>query len=84
MFAAAAGNHQLAGLLAAFDGMENNIFLQHTIIAEGRSARFKNMNPMNLQIGEKIFPERTKIGAVAKASRGDAHKLPARNQASAE
>ena len=36
MLATAAGNHQLARLLKALDGMENNIFLQHAIIAKCR------------------------------------------------
>jgi len=38
VLAAAAGNHQPAGLLAALYGMEDNIFLQHTVVAECCSA----------------------------------------------
>jgi hypothetical protein len=38
MFAATAGNHQTWGLLVALYGMENNIFLQHAVFAEGCAA----------------------------------------------
>ena len=38
------------------------------------------MNPLQFQIGEKVFAKRTKIGTVAKTSWSDANKLSAVNE----
>ena len=78
--ATAAGNNHFGRLGLAFYRMENDVFLQHAIIAEGCRPRFKNVNLLNGQAGQKIFAERAEIRSVAKASRSDRHQLAAGSQ----
>ena len=49
-FSAAAGNDYLTGLFPASYGMEDDVFLQYTIIAKGSLAGIENMEPVKLQI----------------------------------
>lgn len=77
---AAAGNNQFRRLVAAFDGVKNDIFLQDLVAPKGGVARFKNVEPLNFQIGQKILPESPEVRTVAEASGGNAHELAARNQ----
>src|ERR1700691_2715109 len=80
ILSAAAGNHNITGLIPAPHGVEYNILLQHAVVAEGGVARLENMKPVNLQVVEKVFAERAKIRAITKAPRRDADKLPVRSE----
>jgi len=72
MFSAAARNDDIDRLGSAFHSMEDDVFLQHAVLAEGSFAGFKNVKSAQLQALQEIFSKRTEVGTVAKASGRDA------------
>src|SRR5580704_3957526 len=76
ILSAATGNHYLARLLPAPYGMEDDVLLQNSIIAESSFARLENMEPVNFQVAQEVLAEISKIRTIAKAPWRDSHKLP--------
>src|SRR5258708_2618236 len=80
MLSATAGNHHFAGLVSPFYCVEDNVLLQHAIIAEGCLSRIKDVDSAKLQVVQKVFAKRTEIRAIAKTPRCDSDQLPTGNQ----
>src|ERR1051326_5228417 len=80
VFAATTGNDYFAELLTAFHRVEDNVLLQHAVLAEGGRARFENMDAAKLHLTQEIFPELAEVRAIAKTARRDADELTARNE----
>ena len=80
VLSAAARNDDANRLGSAFHRVENDIFLQHAVLAKCRFSGFKNVKPAQFQLLQEVFPERAEIGAIAKAPGRDADELAAGNQ----
>ena len=80
MFAATAGDDYFVRLDSPFHCVEDDILLQHVVLAEGGFSGFENVESAQFQMLQEVFTKRAEVGAIAKTPRSDADKLPAGNQ----
>ena len=80
MLATAAGDGEFVGLVPAFHGMEDDVFLQNAVAAESGLSGFKDVKSSQFQSAQKVFAEWAEVRAVAEAPRRDADELPAGNE----
>lgn len=80
MLAAAAGDGEFAGLIPTLHGVEDDVLLQHTVVAKGGLAGFEDVEAAQLQMAQEVFAEWPEVRAVAKTPWCDADELPAGNE----
>ena len=79
-FSAAAGDDHFARLVPTLHRMENDVLLQHAVVAECGLSGFKHMEPPQFHAFQQVFAERSEVGSIAETPWRDPDELPARSQ----
>ena len=74
----------MIGLGTTFNGVEDHIFLKHTVLPEGGGARLENVQPFQSHGLKEFSPEGFEIRPITEASRSDTNQFPALGQKPAD
>lgn len=75
VLAAAAGDGEFVGLAPALHGVEDDVFLQNVVVAEGGLPGFEDVETAEFQRAQKVFAEWAEVRAIAETPGRDADEL---------
>ncbi len=67
-------------MLHSFNRVEDDVLLQHVVVAERLLPRLKDMKPIRRQCAQKVFAKWSEVRAIAEAPGRDGDELSARGE----